>query len=101
MATTIVPEFKGRITHTPEQIREFVRDLLVSAQGDMDKCGDMDDHNFYEGRVTALTDVLVNMLFPRTPEDMKVCIHNNPVWFGHECGECDTSPDGYVWKDDK
>jgi len=37
--------------------------------------------------------------FPQTPEEARVCVHNNLVWFGHECGICDGSDKGYVWKE--
>lgn len=26
---------------------------------------------------------------PRTPEESKICVHGNEVWYGHECGICD------------
>jgi hypothetical protein len=35
--------------------------------------------------------------FPRTPEEARICIHGNEVWFGNECGECEDNGE-YVWE---
>lgn len=40
-------------------------------------------------------DVIVRDNFPQTEETAKTCVHNVKVWFGHECGDCEDSPDGY------
>jgi hypothetical protein len=35
--------------------------------------------------------------FPATPDEAKVCVHGNIVWFGSECGECESNEAGYAW----
>ena len=34
--------------------------------------------------------------FPQTEADAKLCVHNNLVWLGHECGLCE-EVGKYVW----
>lgn len=36
--------------------------------------------------------------FPQGPEDARVCIHGNRVWFGNECGLCDAAGK-YIWRE--
>ena len=58
MATTILPAFDGPITTTAEQIRRRAYEMLISAQGDLDKTADEGDAAYYQGLVDALTDIL-------------------------------------------
>jgi hypothetical protein len=37
--------------------------------------------------------------FPQTPEEARLCVHGNQVWFGHECGLCDSEGE-YRWADE-
>jgi hypothetical protein len=61
MATTIVPRYDGLIVRTLEDFRETAQEWLDEAQGDADKAGDVEDAAYYQGRVDALTDLLVRM----------------------------------------
>jgi hypothetical protein len=97
MATTIVTKFDQPIGMTMEQVRELAQDMLERLQGDCDKSGDIEDNCYYQGGVDALTDLLFSMTFPRTEDDARECVHGHQVWFGNECGLCETS--GYKFKD--
>jgi hypothetical protein len=69
MATTIVPAFDGPITTTAEQIRRLAHEMLIEAQGDLDKTTDVDDLSYYTGLVDAYTTVLANLTTPyQVPE---------------------------------
>jgi len=61
VATTIVPRYNGLIIRKVETIREVAQQWLDESQGDCDKAGDVDDANWYQGKVDALTDILVFM----------------------------------------
>ncbi len=37
--------------------------------------------------------------FPQTEETAKLCVHLVRCWYGHECGFCEESPEGYRWYD--
>jgi hypothetical protein len=98
MATTTLPKYDRPIGMTMEQVREYAQEAMEFTQRDLDKAGDMDDANYYEGYVNALRDLLTTMTFPRCEEDARECAHANMVWFGHECGECQKT--GVVWAED-
>jgi|OpeIllAssembly_1097287.scaffolds.fasta_scaffold01596_6 hypothetical protein len=36
--------------------------------------------------------------FPINEKQAKVCVHGVLCWYGHECGVCEDSEDGYVWQ---
>ena len=36
------------------------------------------------------------MNFPQTESTARICIHGTRVWFGHECGDCE-STGNYIW----
>jgi hypothetical protein len=97
MARTHVPAYDEPIGMTVERIRDAAREALVLWQGDADKAGDVEDAAYYQGGVDTLTNLLFTMTFPSCPEDARECVHGNQVWFGNECGECETH--GYKWKD--
>jgi len=95
MATTIVPKFNWPIHMTMEEVRDLAQEMLESAQGDCDKADEVENSIWYQGRVDALSDLLFTMTFPRHEDDARECIHANMVWFGHECGICES--EGYKW----
>jgi hypothetical protein len=61
MVTTIVPRYDGAIVRSVEEIRDAAQQWLDESQGDCDKAGSVDDAQYYQGRVDALTDLLVLM----------------------------------------
>ena len=97
MATTFVPPWDEPIHMTMEQVRDMLRETLAHKQGDADKAGDVEDAIYYQGGVDVINDFLFSMTFPRSEDDARECVHDNRVWFGHECGICES--EGYQWKD--
>lgn len=97
MSTTFVPAWDEPIHMTMAEVRDLIRETLVYKQGDADKAGTIEDANYYQGGVDVCNDLLMSMTFPRTEDDARICQHGNRVWFGNECGVCESH--GYVWKD--
>ena len=90
MATTIVPRFDGTIIRSVETIRETAQQWLDESQGDCDKAGDVDDANWYQGKVDALTDILVLM----TSRHCEKC----GAYESHSDRPCPGTEDGlHVW----
>jgi len=98
MSTTFVPKFDRPIAMTIEEVRTYAQDMLERMQGDADKADEVENSIWYQGNADALRDLLFTMTFPRTPEDARECVHDVLVWFGNECGECESR--GYQWKDE-
>jgi hypothetical protein len=69
MATTIVPPFDEPIVVDLEDLRTTVRGWLEQVQGDADKCGTIDDANYYQGTVDGLTTVLRYMTGQTQPQE--------------------------------
>lgn len=58
MATTIVPDPKPvDPEYTPQAILEAAHELLLRAQGDVDKSDTEEDVNYYQGGVDFLTEL--------------------------------------------
>jgi hypothetical protein len=95
VATTTLPKFDWPIGMTMEQVRQHAQDTMEFVQRDLDKAGDVDDANYYEGYVNALKDLLTTITFPRHEDDARECVHAHLVWIGNECGECEKT--GYAW----
>ena len=57
MATTILEEYEGDPTLTPEKIA-IIKQWYKEVQGDEDKATDIDDHEFYAGGVDMVLNIL-------------------------------------------
>jgi hypothetical protein len=82
---------------TPEELLQWALDAIQSNPGLSWTITEDDGHVISDDvRQGDTHDEEAN--FPQTPEDARICIHGNRVWFGHECGLCDGAGK-YVWKE--
>lgn len=98
MARTTVPKYDRPIGMPMERLREEMQEMLERDQGDCDKSGSLDDAAYYQGRVDVVTDLFFMLTFPTSEDDARECAHANMVWFGHECGLCES--EGYKWAEE-